>query len=147
MITRMCWAQNMLVGYIMSRVSSSDYIFAIEGVAWVQLVHSSLGDWNIFITILLSILPIAVILFCRCVSEMVVLSYSLIYLQTYLGNTLFPLLRCSLWFLHTTGYIMACRSCSFVRLQITPSHYHHADLSDGIELTKWLSGICCWVYV
>ena len=32
MITRMCWAQKMLVGYIMSRVSSFDYLFAIEGL-------------------------------------------------------------------------------------------------------------------
>ena len=31
----------------------------------------------------------------------------------------------------------------FVYLQITPSHYHHyADLSEGIELLKYLSGIC-----
>ena len=37
---------------------------------------------------------------------------------------------------------------AFVCLQITPSHYHHyADLSEGIELLKWLSGICCQVCV
>ena len=36
----------------------------------------------------------------------------------------------------------------FVCLQITPSHYHHyADLSEGIELIKCLSGICCRVCV
>ena len=34
----------------------------------------------------------------------------------------------------------------FVCLQTTPSHYHHyADLSEGIELLKCLSGICCRV--
>ena len=31
-----------------------------------------------------------------------------------------------------------------VCLQITPSHYHlYADLSEGIELIKWLSDKCC----
>ena len=36
----------------------------------------------------------------------------------------------------------------FVCLQITPSHYHHyADSSEGIELIKCLSGICCRVCV
>ena len=36
----------------------------------------------------------------------------------------------------------------FVCLQITPSHYHHyADLSEGIELIKFLLGICCRVCV
>ena len=36
----------------------------------------------------------------------------------------------------------------FVCLQITPSHYHHyVDLSEGIELLKCLSGVCCRVLV
>ena len=36
----------------------------------------------------------------------------------------------------------------FVCLQITPSYYHHyADSSEGIELIKCLSGICCRVCV
>ena len=37
-------------------------------------------------------------------------------LHIYPGNTgtLFPLLMFSLWYLQTIGYIMACRSCSFV---------------------------------
>ena len=36
----------------------------------------------------------------------------------------------------------------FVCLQITPSHYHHyADLSEGIEVLKYLSSICCRVCV
>ena len=36
----------------------------------------------------------------------------------------------------------------FVCLQITPSHYHHyADSSQGIDLIKCLSGICCRVCV
>ena len=56
-------------------------------VACVELAHSSLGDWkNIFITHLIIIIksevstfPIVVIFFRGCVSEMVVLSYSVIY--------------------------------------------------------------------
>ena len=69
-------------------------------------------------------------------------------LHIYPGNTgnLFPFLMFSLWYLQMIGYIMTCRSC--VCLQITPSQYHHyADLSEGIELLKCLSGLCCRVCV
>ena len=92
MIARMRWAQKMLAGYIMSRVCLRwDYFFrlpfCIYRVACVELAHSSLGDWkNIFITHLIIIIksevstfPIVVIFFRGCVSEMVVLSYSVIY--------------------------------------------------------------------
>ena len=119
MIARMRWAQKMLAGYIMSRVCLRwDYFFrlpfCIYRVACVELAHSSLGDWkNIFITHLIIIIksevstfPIVVIFFRGCVSEMVVLSYSVIY---YIYIPMF-----SLWHLQTIGYIMACRSCSFV---------------------------------
>ena len=88
----MRWAQKMLAGYIMSRVCLRwDYFFrlpfCIHRVACVELAHSSLGDWKyIFITHLIIIIksevstfPIAVIFFRGCVSEMVVLSYSVIY--------------------------------------------------------------------
>ena len=84
--------QKMLAGYIMSRVCLRwDYFFrlpfCIYRVACVELAHSSLGDWkNIFITHLIIIIksevstfPIVVIFFRGCVSEMVVLSYSVIY--------------------------------------------------------------------
>ena len=88
--------------------------FCIYRVACVELAHSSLGDWkNIFITHLIIIIksevstfPIVVLFFRGCVSEMVVLSYSVIY---YIYIPMF-----SLWHLQTIGYIMACRSCSFV---------------------------------
>ena len=36
---------------------------------------------------------------------------------------------------------------AFVCLQITPFHYHYADSSEDIELTKCLSCICCRVCV
>ena len=58
------------------------------------MAHSSLGDWkNIFITHLIIIIksevstfPIVVIFFRGCVSEMVVLSYSVIYYIYILGK-------------------------------------------------------------
>ena len=87
----MRWAQKMLAGYIMSRVCLRWVYFfrlpfCIYRVACVELAHSSLGDWkNIFITHLIIIIksevstfPIVVIFFRGCVSEMVVLSYSVI---------------------------------------------------------------------
>ena len=128
MIARMRWTQKMLAGYIMSRVCLRwDYyfrlLFCIYRVACVELAHSSLGDWkNIFITHLIIIIksevstfPIVVIFFRGCVSEMVVLSYSVIYYIYIPGKLgLFPFLMFSLWYLQTIGYIMACRSCSFV---------------------------------
>ena len=88
----MRWAQKMLAGYIMSRVCLRwEYFFrlpfCIYRVACVKLAHSSLGDWKyISITHLIIIIksevstfPIVVICFRGCVSEMVVLSYSVIY--------------------------------------------------------------------
>ena len=52
---------------------------------------------------------------------------------------------CSISNVQIMGYIMACMSCPFVY------KLHHliiiifADLSEGIELLKFLSGICCRV--
>ena len=65
----------------------SRQLIIINRVACVELAHSSLGDWkNIFITHLIIIIksevstfPIVVIFFRGCVSEMVVLLYSVIY--------------------------------------------------------------------
>ena len=78
-------------------------------------------------------------------------------LHIYLRNTgtlfqllMFSLLMFSLWYLQTIGYIMACRSYSCVcRLRhLFYHHYHHyEDSSEGIELIKCLSGICCRVCV
>ena len=78
-------------------ISSFNYLFAIYGVASVELAHSSLGDWKgIFITHLIIIIksevssfPIVVIFFRGCVSEMVVLSYAVIY-YIYIPRTLGP---------------------------------------------------------
>ena len=129
MIARMRWAQKMLAGYIMSRVCLRwDYFFrlpfCIYRVACVELAHSSLGDWKyIFISHLIIIIksevstfPIVVIFFRGCVSEMVVLSYSVIYYIYIPGKLgLCFYFWCSVYvFLQTSGYIMACRSCSFV---------------------------------
>ena len=89
-----CWVYHV---EIVSKISSFDYLFAIYGVACVELAHSSLGDWKgIFITHLIIIIksevstfPIVVIFFRGCVSEMVVLSYSVIY-YIYIAGTLGP---------------------------------------------------------
>ena len=153
--------QKMLAGYIMSRVCLRwDYFFrlpfCIYRVACVELAHSSLGDWkNIFITHLIIIIksevstfPIVVIFFRGCVSEMVVLSYSVIYyiyIPGKLGlffhfwcsvygickrsDTLWPVGRVRLF----ADYIISLSSlCKLIWRHWT---------------TKCLSGICCRVCV
>ena len=60
------------------------------------------------------------------------------------GN-LFSLILCSLWWVQIVGYVLACRSYSFVRT------LHHLiviivqTLSEDIELIKCLSDIICRV--
>ena len=81
----------------MGLVLSISFFFYIYRVACVELAHSSLGDWkNISITHLIIIIksevstfPVVVIFFRGCVSEMVVLSYSVIY-YIYIPGTLGP---------------------------------------------------------
>ena len=76
-------------------------LYCIYRVACVELANSGLCDWkNIFITHLIIIIksevstfPIAVIIFRGRVSEMVVLSYSVIY-YIYILGTLGPCLHC-----------------------------------------------------
>ena len=95
----------------MSRVCLRwDYFFrlliCIYRVACVELTHERLGDWkNIFITHLIIIIksevstfPIVFIFFRGCVSEMVVLSYSVIY-YIYIPGALGPCFhyRCSVY--------------------------------------------------
>ena len=89
-----CWVYHVesvsKMGY-----SPFDFLFAIYGVACVQLAHSNLGDWkDIFMIHLIIIIksevstfPIVVIFFRGCVSEMVVLPYSVIY-YIYISGTL-----------------------------------------------------------
>ena len=70
-------------------------------------------------------------------------------LHIYPGNTgtLFPLLMFSLWYLQMIGYIMACRSCSFV------CRLHHLIIIimqtylKALNYKKCLSGIWCRVCV
>ena len=131
MIARIRWAQKMLAGYIMSRVCLRwDYFFrlpfCIYRVACVELAHSSLGDWKyIFITHLIIIMksevstfPIVVIFHIfpwLCVWDGCnIIFCHLLHLYPGKTGTLFPFLMFSLWFLQTSVYIMACRSCSFV---------------------------------
>ena len=84
------------------------------------------------------------IFFRGCASEMVVLSYSVIY-YIYPG-TLRPFFHywCSVYGICNWSDTLIVSVC----LLITPSHYHHyADVSEGIELLKCWSGICCRVCV
>ena len=110
---------------------------------------------NIFITHLIiifksevSTFPIVVIFFRGCVSEMVVLSYSVIH-YIYIPGALGPCFHywCSVYGSCKLSDTL-CLWVMFVCLQTTPSHYYHyADLSEGIELLKCLSGVCCRVCV
>ena len=93
-----------------------------------QNYHGNLGflSWN----------TIVVIFFRGCVSEMVVLSYSVIY-YIYIPGTLGPCFHywCSVYGICKWSDTLVM----FVCLQITTSHHHHyADLSEGIELLKCL---------
>ena len=153
-----CW-----VYHVESVSKMFDYLFAIYGVACVELAHSSLVDWkDISIIHLIFIIksevstfPIVVIFFRGYVSEMVVLPYSVIVLlHIYLENTgtVFQLFVFSLFDVQSMVFandrIHYGLQVVFVCLQITPYHYHHcADSSEGIELIKCLSGICCRVCV
>ena len=58
-------------------------------------------------------------------------------LHIHSGKTgiLFSLLLCRLWWEQTSGYVLACRSCSYV------CTLHHLILSEDIELMKCLSDI------
>ena len=106
---------------------------AIYGVAYVELVQLSLGDWkDIFITHLIIII----------VSEVPTFPADVIFFHGTLG----PCVRywCSVYGICKWSHTLDV----FVCLQITPSHYHHyEDLSESIELLKCLSGICCRVFV
>ena len=92
-----------------------------------------------------STFPIVVICFRGCVSEMVVLSYSVIY-YIYIPGPLGPCFHywCSVYGICKWSDILVV----FVCLRITPSHYHHyADFSDGIWTTKMLSQVYAAEYV
>ena len=72
----------------------------------------------------------------------------IIFCHIHSGKTgiLFSLLLCRLWGVQIFGYVLACRSCSFVCTLHHLSHYHHcANLSEDIELMKCLSDIFCRV--
>ena len=57
-------------------------------------------------------------------------------------ENLFSLLLCSLWWVQIVGYVLTCRSYSFVCTVYPSSHYHHcANLSEDFKLIKSLSDI------
>ena len=89
--------------------------------------------------------PIVVIFFRGCLSEMVELSYFVIY-YIYILGTHGPCFHywCSVYVICKWSDTLVVLVC----LQITPYHYHrYADLSEGIKLLKCLSGICYRVCV
>ena len=84
----------------------------------------------------------SVVVCLRCLLHHILSLISYTFRQT--GN-LFSLLLCSLWWVQIVGYVLHCRSYTFV---CTPSHYHHcAKSSEDIELIKCLSDIFCRVCV
>ena len=99
--------------------------FAIEiyGVVCVQLTHFSSGDWkDIFIAHVIIIIksevtafPIVIIFFRGRVSDVCYIIFCHV-LHIHSGKTgiLFSSLLCSLWCVQIVGYVMACRSYSFV---------------------------------
>ena len=100
-------------------VLSITFVTTVYGIVCVQLAHFSLGDWKdisiahviIIIKSEVSTLPIVIIFFRGCVPEMFVTSYSVTYWIYIPGKSG---LLCSLWILQIFGYVLACRSCSFV---------------------------------
>ena len=62
-------------------------------------------------------------IFRGCVPEMFVASYSVTYCIYIPGKPgfCFSLLLCSLWWVQIVGYVLACRSCSFVHYTISLS--------------------------
>ena len=96
---------------------------AAEGLSAFQRRSCSIGDWKviyiahviIIIKSEVSTLPILIIFFGGCVPEMFVTSYSVTYCIYVPGKPGICLsLLCSLWWVQIVGYVLACRSYSFV---------------------------------
>ena len=74
-----------------------------------------------------------------------IIFYHLLYMHSGKAGNLFSLVLCSLWWVQIVGYVLACRSCSFVFT------LHHLIIifvhtfSEDIELIKCLSDIICRV--
>ena len=109
------------------------------------------GDWKdisivhaiIIITSEVSTFPIVFIIFRGCVPEMFVTSYCVTYC-TYIpgkNGNLFSIVLCSLWGVQIVGYVLACRSYSFVCTSHRLIIIIVQTLSEGIELMKCLSDI------
>ena len=96
----------------------------IYGVVCVQLAHFSLGDWedisiaHVIIIIQSEVPTLPIIIFFRgCVPEMLVtyiIFCHLLHIHSGKTRILFSLSLCSSWWVQIVGYILACRSCSFV---------------------------------
>ena len=131
-IVLVLWLYQRLYGWLMSLHNK----FCIKWHVWNSFQHRKQSN-NSF--------PIVDIFFRGCVSEMVVLAYSVIYyiyIYIYRDHWDFVSIICvqpidvqSMVF--ANDRIHYGLQVVFVCLQITPSHYHHyADSSEGIELIK-----------
>ena len=153
-----CWVYHVESVSKMGLVLSITF-FAIYGVACVELAHSSLGHWkDIFIIHLIIIIKSEVSTFSIVVILSVVVCLRWLYCHilssmTYISREHWDLdsiicvqsinVQSMVFANHRIHYGL---QVVFVCFQITPSHYHHyADSSEGIELIKCLSGICCRV--
>ena len=115
------------------------------GVMWLYWYYVAISDWCVW--------DVRCIFFHGCVSEMVVWPY--MSSITYKSREHWDLVSIICFqsidvqsMVFANDRIHYGLLVMFVCLQITPSHYHnYADSSEGIELIKCLSGICCLVCV
>ena len=93
-----------------------------------------------------STFPIVIIFFHGCVPEMFVTLYTTV--STFLENREFVFIIIVQFMMSANSRIRYDLQIVFVCLYITSSHYHHcANLSEDIELIKFLSDLFCRVWV
>ena len=134
----------------MRLVLSITFVTTIYGVACVQLIHFSLGDWKdisiahviIIIESEVSIKPIviifSVVVCLRCLLHHILSRIA----YTFRENWEFDFLIIVQFLMSVNNRIRFGLQTVFICLYITPSYYHHcANLSEDIELIKFLSDI------
>ena len=134
-------------------VSSLDYLpdfFAICGVVCVKLAHASLGDReDIFITLLIIIMSLS---HCGHIFSMVVylrwLYHHMLLVSYILGKLGFVYFVTVQFTMYANNQVPYGLMVILVCLHLTLPHYHHyADVSEGIEILKYLPGTFCQVCV
>ena len=91
------------------------------GVVCAQLAHFSIGDWkdksiaHVIIKSEVSTFRIVFIFFLGCEPDVCFIIFCrLSHIHSGKTGNLFSLLLCSLWWVQIIGYVMACRSFSFI---------------------------------